>query len=132
MGEDMPCSTRQVQHYNNPQRDVKPFISKLLAGKWFGFAEVDIRVPPHLRDKFPEMCPLFLNRAVDYVDVTQDMLDYPQRTGRKRVQTKMQLGTMSVSHILLYAPMLRWYIEHCLEVTTVYRTIKDNARKILQ
>ena len=38
--------------------------AKLQEGKWFGFAEVDLKVPEPLRPKFEEMCPFFINKQM--------------------------------------------------------------------
>ncbi|XP_062511258.1 uncharacterized protein LOC134187158 [Corticium candelabrum] len=56
--------------------------------------EVDIRVPPNLHNKFAEMWPLFKNREVDEADIPQEMMNYLQRTDRKRISTKKLLGTL--------------------------------------
>ena len=79
---------------------------KLKAGAWFSFAEVDIEIPPNLRLKFEEMCPFFLNKEVPVEAVPQHMLDYLQKTGRKRVDGKKLVGAWSAKKLLLYAPLL--------------------------
>ena len=45
------CPTDQEKSDTDNPQCVKPFIDKLLTGTWFGYAEVDIRVPPHLCNK---------------------------------------------------------------------------------
>ena len=59
------------------------------------------------------------------------MLDYLTRTGRKRTTGKKLLGTLEAYEILLYTPLLRWYIEHGLELQAVYTTIEYQPGKIL-
>ena len=59
----------------------------------------------------------------------QEMMDYLQHTDRKRVSTRQLLGTLSANKILLYAPLLQWYIDNGLEVTAVYRTIDYESKK---
>ena len=61
---------------------------KLKEATWFGFAEVDIEIPEHLRSKFEEMCPSFHNKEVPVEVVPQHMLDDLQETGRTRVDGK--------------------------------------------
>ena len=85
---------------------------RLKEGKWFGFAEVDIEIPKTLWPKFEEMCPFFYNEEVPVEAVPQHILD-----GKKLV------GALSAKKILLYAPLLRWYLEHGAVITNVYRTI---------
>ena len=40
------------------------------------------------------------------------------------------MGTLSAKKILLYAPLLRWYIDHGAEITKVHRTIDYTPKKI--
>jgi hypothetical protein len=60
------------------------------------------------------------------------MLKYLKDTGRKRIATRKLLGVLEADEILLYTPLLRWYIEHGLVVDAVYATIEYDAKKIFQ
>ena len=44
--------------------------------------------------------------------VWKHMLDYLEKTGRKRLDGKTLVGALSAKKILLYASLLRWCIEH--------------------
>ena len=57
-------------------------------------------------------------------------MDYLTRTGRKRTTGK-KMGALEADEILLYTPLLRWYIEHGLELQVVYTTIEYQPGKIL-
>jgi len=59
------------------------------------------------------------------------MLDYWDRTVRKRTAGNKLLGTLEADNILLYTPLLRWYLEHGLELQAVYTTIEYRPKKIL-
>ena len=59
------------------------------------------------------------------------MLDYLNRTGRKRTAGTKLLGVFEADEILLYAPLLRWYLEHGLELQAVYTTIEYQPEKCL-
>ena len=63
MLRDMPCGKGRVVHYNY-QAAAPILTQRLKEEKWFGFAEVDIEIPEHLRPKFEEMCPSFYNKEV--------------------------------------------------------------------
>jgi len=129
MLRDMPCRKGRVVHYNNEA--ATPILTKRLKEeKWFGFAEVDIEIPEHLRPKFEEMCPFFYNKEVPIEAVPQHMLDCLKRTGRKRGDGRKLMGALSANKILLYAPQLRWYIDHGAVITNVYRTIDYQPTKI--
>jgi len=77
------------------------------------------------------MPPIFVNREVPEVAVPEEMMDYLTRTGQKRTTGKKLLGVMDADGVLLYTPLLRWYIEHGLELQDVYTTIDYQPEKIL-
>ena len=50
------------------------------------------------------------------------MKDYQERTGRKTIRgTKKLLGVTSANRILLYTPMIKWYLSHELKVTAIHK-----------
>ena len=129
MLRDMPCGKGRVVHYN--YEAAAPILTqRLKEEKWFGFAEVDTEIPKHLYPKFEEMCPFFYNKEVPVEAVPQHMLDYLKRTKRNRGDGKKLVGALSAKKILLYAPLLRWYLEHGAVITNVYRTIDYQPTKI--
>jgi len=76
------------------------------------------------------MPPIFVNREVLEAAVPKEMLDYLTRTGRQRTTGKKLLGALEADEILLYTPLLRWYIVHGVEVQAVYTTIEYQLGKI--
>ena len=57
--------------------------------------------------------------------------DYLKHSGRKRFPEQQKLlGALSAQKILLYAPLLEWYLANGLKVTAVYRTIDYEPREI--
>ena len=76
------------------------------------------------------MCPFFYNKKVPVEAVPQYMLDYLKRTKRNRGDGKKLVGALSAKKILLYALLLRWYLEHGAVITNVYRTIDYQPTKI--
>ena len=121
MLRDMPCGKGKVVNYNN-EAAAFIFTKRLKEEKWFGFAEVDIEIPEHLSSKF-EICPFFYKKEVPIEAV-------PQHTREKPWKRKKLIGTLSAKKILLYAPLLRWYIEHGAVITNIYRTIDYQPKKI--
>ena len=131
MMKEMPCGPGYVKSYDNPEAYARVFPQFLWTEEWFGFAEVDIEVPEELWPEFEEFPPLFINRGVPDSAVPQHMHNYLQQSGRKRFpeQSKL-LGVMSAKKILLYAPLLAWYLNHGLKLTAVYQTIDYEPREI--
>ena len=131
MMKEMPCGPGYVKSYDNPEAYARVFPQFLWKEEWFGFAEVDIEVPEELWPEFEEFPPLFINRGVPDSAVPQHMQDYLQQSGRKRFpEQKKLLGVMSAKKILLYAPLLAWYLNQGLKLTAVYRTIDYEPREI--
>ena len=124
-GQEMPCGKEKVFKCN-PERSESEaeIILKVLNDELFGFFEVDLEVPDQLRDKFSEFCPLFVISEVPEDQIPQHMKDYKINTGRKMIKNnKKLLGVMKAEKILLYSPLLKWYLNHGLQVTKIHRYI---------
>ncbi|KAL9989202.1 hypothetical protein ACROYT_G003726 [Oculina patagonica] len=135
MLENMPCGKAVVRQYAGfEDLEASSLTLKLKhenwEEKWFGFAEVDIEIPKKLWKKFEEMPPFFYNKEVPGEAVPQHMYEYLKKTKRNRGDGKKLVGALSAKKILLYAPLLRWYVEHGAEITAVYRTIDYKPKKI--
>ena len=124
----MPCGKGKVFHFQKHREAAWALTKKLKAGTWFGLAKVDIEIPERLRPKFKDMCPFFLNKEVLVKAVPQQMLDYLKKTGRKHIDAKKLVGALSAKKLLLYAPLLRWYVDHGAHISAVSRRTK--ARRI--
>ena len=132
MLREMPCGQEKVVHYTNEyQINGAPTLThRLKEGSWFGYAEVDIEIPNHLHQMFEEMCPFFHNKVVPAKAVPEHMLKYLRDTGRKRGEAKELMGTLSAQRMLVYAPLLLWYVNHGAVIKRVYRTIDYQPAKI--
>jgi hypothetical protein len=134
MLSDMPCGKEKVTEFEDPVLTPKTrqqITQAILKGKLFGFVKCKLVTPKNLWPKFEEMPPIFVNREVPEAAVPQPMLDYLKRTGRKRSSTKKLLGALEADGILLYTPLLRWYLEHGLELEAVYAIIEYKPEKNL-
>jgi len=110
----MPCGKERVKYYTDDHQAeaAEVLIRRLKAGEWFGFAKVNIKIPERLWPKFEEMCPFFINKRVPAEAVPEHMKEYLARTGRKRGDGKKLVGVLSAERLLVYAPLLRWYVNH--------------------
>ena len=121
-GQEMPCGKEKVFKCNPDEQD--EIIQNVLNDKLFGFFEVDIEVPEQKRKRFSEFCPLFVISEVSEDQIPQHMKDYKINTGRKMIKNnKKLLGVMKAEKILLYSPLLKWYLNHSLQVTKIHRYI---------
>ena len=129
-GQEMPCGKEKVFKCNpeaKPEQsseEKNEIIQNVLNDKLFGFFEVDIEVPEQKRKRFSEFCPLFVISEVPEDQIPQHMKDYKINTGRKMIKNnKKLLGVMKTEKILLYSPLLKWYLNHGLQVTKIHRYI---------
>ena len=121
-GQEMPCGKEKVFKCNPGEKN--EIIQNVLNDKLFGFFEVDIEVPEQKRKRFSEFCPLFVISEVPEEQIPQHMKDYKINTGRKMIKNnKKLLGVMKTEKILLYSPLLKWYLNHGLQVTKIHRYI---------
>jgi len=79
---------------------------------------------------FEEMCPFFYNKEMPTEAVPEHMHEYLSKTGRSRVKGKKLVGALSAERMLVYAPLLRWYVSYGAVVKRVYRTIDYIPEKI--
>ena len=108
-GQEMPCGKEKVFHCDPEEQD--EIIQNVLNDKLFGFFEVDIEVPEQKRNLFLEFCPLFVISEVPEEQIPQHMKDKKINTGRKKIKNnKKLLGVMKAEKILIYSPLLKWYL----------------------
>ena len=94
-GDVMPCGNENSFDQNR----IAKYLKVVLKGRVFGFAQVDIGVTDELYDKFSDK----------------------EKTGKK--QSRKPKSAMKAKMILLYTPMIRWYLQHGLRLTTVHQLV---------
>ena len=58
------------------------------------------------------------------------MYDYLKKTGWKRIPgTRKLCGVMEAKKIMLYTPVLKWYLDHGLKVTAFYQFLEYKRGK---
>ena len=71
------------------------------------------------------MSPLFFVPEIPDRDIPKEMKIYEYKTGRKIAKgTKKLLGVMKARKILLYTPVIEWYLKHGLRLTAVHQLIE--------
>ncbi|KAK3705281.1 hypothetical protein QZH41_008170 [Actinostola sp. cb2023] len=90
----------------------------------FGVVECDIRVPEHLKPKFSEMCPIFKNVEISREDIGQYMKDFAEEYNIMPRPRRSLIGSFFAENILLATPLIKWYLDHGLEVTKIYQVVE--------
>ena len=90
----------------------------------FGCIKCDFHVSEHLREHFSEMCPIFKNTEKSRDDIGEFMKAYAEENYIMKRPRWSLIGSMMGEKILLATPLLKWYLEHGLEVTRIYQVIE--------
>ena len=128
MARDMPGGKGEVVAYENSQEGVE----RVRDPDWFGFAKVNIEIPKSVWAKFEEMPPFFCNKQIPEQAVPPHMKAYRDRTGRTQSKSQKLVGSLSAEKMLVYAPLLKWYLSHGAVLTAVYRTIDYRPTRALE
>ena len=99
-------------------------LSGVRAGTVFGMIECDICVPEELGEHFAEMQPMFKNIGLIREDLGPFMRRYADEHNIMTTPQRMLVGSYRGDKILLATPLLRWYLDHGLEVMHVYQVIE--------
>ena len=130
--QDFPCGKEKLFKVPTPEakHNLEVLTRGVLNGSLFGFAQVDIEVPSELYEKFNEMSPLFVVQQIPNDQIPEHMHEYLRKTGRKRISgTRKLCGLMAAKKILLYTPLLKWYLDHGLTVTAFHQFLKYERGK---
>ncbi|EGZ20638.1 hypothetical protein PHYSODRAFT_259644 [Phytophthora sojae] len=118
LGNEMPCGRLTTIDANDD--------------KIFGFLECDIRTPEHLKDYFSEMTPIFKNVEINCNDeniIGKHMFDYKSRASTRAKPARKLIGSYFGEKILIYTPLLKWYLAHGMEITKTYSFIKASSHR---
>ncbi|GMF20897.1 unnamed protein product [Phytophthora lilii] len=127
LGNEMPCGRlTTIEAYDGIVEDI-------IADKIFGFLECDILTPDHLKDYFSEMTLILKNTLIDCADeivIGHHMYKYNEERKQSRAKPARKLiGSYFGEKILIYAPLLKWYISHGLNISKTYCFIKASTHK---
>lgn len=118
--------------YKKGSMTEKQIITDVRVGTLFGFVEVDIQVPNHLKDYFKEMTPIFKNVKVSVEDSGEHMHAFAVEYNLLKAPQKMLIGSYFGKKVLLGTPLLQWYLGHGLVITKVYQVIQYNPDSTFQ
>ncbi len=130
--QDFPCGKEKLFKVPTPEstHNLEVLTRGVQNGSLFGFAQVDIEIPEDLFEKFSEMSPLFVVQEIPNDQIPEHMHEYLRATGRKRIPgTRKLCGLMKAKKILLYTPLLKWYLDHGLKVTAFHQFLRYKRGK---
>ena len=92
--------------------------------KLFGFVQVDIETPEHLKEYFKEMTHIFKNAKIKFDDTCEYMQKFHIENNIKFVQGIKMICSYFGKEMLFYTPILKWYLKKGLKITKFYNAIK--------
>ena len=107
-------------------------IASIQSREIFGFVECDIEVPPHLREKFSEMSPIFTNIWSSRSDLSPHMKALAEDNGFLKRPQRCLVGSMHAQKTLFLTTLLNWYIEHGLIVTNIHQVVQFHQLTIFE
>ena len=128
----MPCGKDKVVVNQKPfdQKRIAKFSKNVLKGKVLRLAQVDIKVPEEYYDKFNKMAPLFVVQEIPDCNIPEEIKIYKKKTARNTVKgTKTLLGVMNEKKIILYTPLIKWYLPHDLRLTAIHQLVEYEPSK---
>ena len=113
----------------------KEFLREVTTGRLFGMLEVDILVPEICSDRFShpttipsqyvqEMSPLFCTTEVPYDIIGKHMQEHVRRFALSKNPRRLLVGGMKARQLLIATPLLKWNLEHGLEMSKIYQVIE--------
>ncbi len=105
---------------------------EILNNNLFGFVQVDIDTPEDLKEKFSEITPIFNKAEIKFEDIGKYMQNYHTENNFPFNKGNKLIGLYLGKEILLYTPLLKWYIQQGLKITKYHCAIKYTPEKIFQ
>ena len=106
-------------HYQYPVEAAPVFTDRFKDGHCFGFAEADIEIPKRFWLRFEEIAPFFFKQIPDEA-LPQHMKGLLRA---QRQNNRCGNRALSPQTLLLYAPLLHWYVEQGAVIAAVHYTI---------
>lgn len=81
-------------------------------------------MPLSPQECFSEMSPIICTSDIPFETIGQHMQSHAKRCGLGDKPRRLLVGGMRARKILLATPLLKWYLDHGMEVTRVYQVVE--------
>lgn len=114
----------------------RQLLEGVLKDELYGFLEVDLSVPETWgkgfetfssltpREYFQEMSAIFCTSEIPFESFGPHMQHYAREMEMGEKPRVLLVGGMSARKILIATPLLRWYLQHGIEVTKIYQVVE--------
>ena len=77
------------------------------------------------------MAPLFVVQEIPGCNISEKIKICKEKTGRKSIKgTQKLLSVMEGENILLYTPLIKWYLKNALRPTAVHQLVEYEPEAI--
>ena len=123
--ETLPPRTSVFQHGPINDQSIKEAIT---SNSLFGMIKCDIHVPDNLKEKFSIYQPIFKNVDISIDDIGPYMKAYAQKHNLMKSKRKCLIGSYWGKDILLITPLVKWYLDHGIEISNVTMIIEYDPK----
>eukprot|EP00794_Sanderia_malayensis_P004117 gene4117-biopygen2584 len=123
---------KRLKYANNVEITEAEVLDDILHDRAFGAIEIDIHIPEHLREYFKEFTHTFKNTEVEFKDIGDYMQRVVEDHGISKQPRKLLIGSYFGRQIGINTPLLRWYLQHGLEVARISRFIQYRGAEIFK
>jgi hypothetical protein len=104
-------------------------ITEVQTEQIFGLVECDIQTPHHLREIYAEFQPVIKHAYISREEIGEHMKEFAEKNNLLKKPQKTLLCSYYAEKILLATPLLKWYLDHGLEVTHIYQVIQYKPKR---
>lgn len=108
-------------HTEKKQKQTQ-LLHRVSEGTFFGAVKVDIKPPPHLKEKLSEMTPVFKDLKIRRSDVGEHMQSFAEEHDIVSTPRRALNGSYQGEKNLLGTPLLKFYLR--LAITHVHQAFQ--------
>lgn len=108
---------------------VSEIVDGIMNRRMFGAVLCDLRVPDHLRSFYRDFPPIVKRAKVDWSEQCDITKARGEATGQAQKIKELLVASYFADEYLVTTKMLRWYVDHGVEVTKIRRVILSQPRR---
>ena len=115
-----------------PKMSEESLKKKIIAGEIFGYAQLDIEIPPEDRARFADFPPIFKNVNVSRADIGSHMQEFAEATGSLKKPTRMLISSCFLEDGLMISPLIQFLVGLGAVITKIHRFVQYTPRKCFE
>ena len=95
-------------------------IQLIKSGSIYGYGEVTMHCPSHLKEAFADYPPFYKNTEIDITMIGDHMADFARSRGLMKQPIKSLILSYHVEKTFLLTPLIQWYLQQNLVVDSIH------------